>query len=126
MILKLIHLFIYLFIVPPSLKAVKESGKISTRKGGTVTLECKAGGNPVPSIFWKKVCKHVFSYSCNLFYYIIKKKYFLFPIYFCHNNWKKTYKNIEKRWSNSTYCKWTDFNFTKCRTFTSWNLSMYC
>lgn len=33
------------------------SGQITARKGGAVTLECKASGNPVPSIYWtKKVC----------------------------------------------------------------------
>lgn len=43
--------------VPPSVRAVPSSGQITARKGGAVTLECKASGNPVPSIYWtKKVC----------------------------------------------------------------------
>lgn len=45
------------FSVPPSVRAVPSSGQITARKGGAVTLECKASGNPVPSIYWtKKVC----------------------------------------------------------------------
>ena len=43
-----------IFTVPPSVRAVPSSGQITARKGGAVTLECKASGNPVPSIFWTK------------------------------------------------------------------------
>lgn len=42
------------FSVPPSVRAVPSSGQITARKGGAVTLECKASGNPVPSIYWTK------------------------------------------------------------------------
>lgn len=53
--------FIVYFSVPPSVRAVPSSGQITARKGGAVTLECKASGNPVPSIFWtKKVCTKLF------------------------------------------------------------------
>ncbi|CRK88608.1 CLUMA_CG002357, isoform A [Clunio marinus] len=41
-------------LVPPSVRAVPSSGQITARKGGAVTLECKASGNPVPSIYWTK------------------------------------------------------------------------
>lgn len=43
-------LFIYLKInpfitlVPPTLRAVPETGQVTARKGSTVTLECKASG----------------------------------------------------------------------------------
>ncbi|XP_026685068.1 lachesin-like, partial [Diaphorina citri] len=30
------------------------NGQLTVRKGGTITLECKASGNPVPSIIWSK------------------------------------------------------------------------
>lgn len=30
------------------------SGQVQARKGGAITLECKASGNPVPSIYWTK------------------------------------------------------------------------
>ncbi|CAO1431923.1 unnamed protein product [Diamesa tonsa] len=41
-------------LVPPSVRAVPSGGQITARKGGAVTLECKASGNPVPSIYWIK------------------------------------------------------------------------
>ncbi|XP_037028258.1 protein amalgam [Bradysia coprophila] len=41
-------------LVPPSVRAVPQTGQLTARKGGTITLECKASGNPVPSIFWTK------------------------------------------------------------------------
>lgn len=40
--------------VPPSVRAVPTTGQLTARKGGAVTLECKASGNPVPSITWTK------------------------------------------------------------------------
>ncbi|XP_063708471.1 limbic system-associated membrane protein [Culicoides brevitarsis] len=41
-------------LVPPTLRAVPETGQVTARKGSTVTLECKASGNPVPTIYWHK------------------------------------------------------------------------
>lgn len=41
-------------LVPPSIRAVPTSGQMTARKGGSATLECKASGNPVPSIHWTK------------------------------------------------------------------------
>lgn len=41
-------------LVPPTVKAHPETGHITARKGSTITLECKASGNPVPSISWVK------------------------------------------------------------------------
>lgn len=51
--------------VPPTLRAVPQNGQVAARKGSTVTLECKASGNPVPSIYWfKKVRYGVTVESC--------------------------------------------------------------
>ncbi|XP_052902862.1 protein amalgam-like [Anopheles moucheti] len=41
-------------LVPPSVRSNPESGHVTVRKGGTATLECKASGNPVPSISWTR------------------------------------------------------------------------
>lgn len=51
-------------IVPPTLRALPHNGQVTARKGSTVTLECKASGNPVPTIFWFK--KDVFSGPTHL------------------------------------------------------------
>lgn len=39
--------FNLIILVPPTLRAVPQNGQVSARKGSTVTLECKASGNPV-------------------------------------------------------------------------------
>lgn len=45
-------------MVPPSVRPVPQNGQITARKGSSVTLECKANGNPVPNLVWtKKVSK---------------------------------------------------------------------
>lgn len=40
------------------------NGQVTARKGSTVTLECKASGNPVPTIYWFK--KDVYSGPTHL------------------------------------------------------------
>ncbi|RZF39683.1 hypothetical protein LSTR_LSTR012309, partial [Laodelphax striatellus] len=39
---------------PPSIKTSPPTGQLTARKGGSVTLECKASGNPVPTIIWTR------------------------------------------------------------------------
>ncbi|XP_018912896.1 protein amalgam isoform X2 [Bemisia tabaci] len=41
-------------LVPPSIRTTPLNGQLTARKGGTITLECKPSGNPVPSVFWSK------------------------------------------------------------------------
>ncbi|XP_035787334.1 opioid-binding protein/cell adhesion molecule-like isoform X2 [Anopheles albimanus] len=41
-------------LVPPTIRVVPQNRQITARKGSTVTLECKASGNPVPAIYWHK------------------------------------------------------------------------
>lgn len=83
-------------LVPPSLRAIPQTGQVTARKGSTVTLECKASGNPVPTIYWsKKVCLNffffLFAYICigffalnaEIFYHfeLRLKKFHLIQIY---------------------------------------------
>ncbi|XP_067646453.1 limbic system-associated membrane protein isoform X3 [Eurosta solidaginis] len=51
-------------LVPPTLRSMPYNGQVTARKGSTVTLECKASGNPVPTIYWFK--KDVFSGPTHL------------------------------------------------------------
>jgi hypothetical protein len=53
-------------LVPPTVRAHPETGHVTARKGSTVTLECKASGNPVPSITWVKRVKISFVFKPNL------------------------------------------------------------
>ncbi|XP_021925523.1 lachesin-like isoform X1 [Zootermopsis nevadensis] len=41
-------------LVPPSIRMSPSNGQLKARKGGSITLECKASGNPVPSIHWTR------------------------------------------------------------------------
>lgn len=59
-------------LVPPSVRPVPQNGQITARKGSTVTLECKASGNPVPNLYWHKkvrtsslLCFLLSSYEVN-------------------------------------------------------------
>ena len=61
------YIFALKTIVPPSVRAVPSGGQITARKGGAVTLECKASGNPVPSIYWMKKVKELNNLSANVF-----------------------------------------------------------
>ncbi|CRK89239.1 CLUMA_CG002998, isoform A [Clunio marinus] len=45
-------------LVPPSVRPVPQNGQITARKGSSVTLECKASGNPVPNLYWHKKNSH--------------------------------------------------------------------
>lgn len=53
----------FILAVPPTLRAVPQNGQVSARKGSTVTLECKASGNPVPSIYWYKKVKQISNHN---------------------------------------------------------------
>ncbi|KAJ2941844.1 hypothetical protein O0L34_g10652 [Tuta absoluta] len=39
-------------LVPPSVRASPESRHAAARRGGAAVLECRASGNPVPSVTW--------------------------------------------------------------------------
>lgn len=43
------------------------SGQITARKGGAVTLECKASGNPVPQVTWVNILKCILQNDFKLF-----------------------------------------------------------
>ncbi|XP_068084641.1 protein CEPU-1 [Anabrus simplex] len=41
-------------LVPPRIHHVTSGGSMDVKKGSTVTLECRASGNPVPTITWTR------------------------------------------------------------------------
>ncbi|XP_075214142.1 lachesin-like [Lycorma delicatula] len=41
-------------LVPPRIHSVTSDGQVEVKKGSTVTLECRASGNPVPAITWTR------------------------------------------------------------------------
>ncbi|KAI4454506.1 contactin 5 [Holotrichia oblita] len=40
--------------LPPSIQIIPPNGQITTRKGGPVSFECRANGNPPPTVQWSK------------------------------------------------------------------------
>lgn len=56
--------------VPPSLQILPPSGQVVTRKGGPVSFECKANGNPPPTVQWSKKVDEV-----TLIYFIINSSF---------------------------------------------------
>ncbi|KAK9739900.1 Immunoglobulin I-set domain [Popillia japonica] len=41
-------------LMPPSIQIIPPNGQITTRKGGPVSFECRANGNPPPTVQWSK------------------------------------------------------------------------
>ncbi|KAL0273993.1 UNVERIFIED_CONTAM: hypothetical protein PYX00_006540 [Menopon gallinae] len=41
-------------LVPPRIHHVTSGGNVEVKKGQTVSLECRASGNPVPSVSWSR------------------------------------------------------------------------
>lgn len=63
-------------LVPPSLRPVPQNGQVTARKGSSVTLECKASGNPVPNIYWhKKVRELLHVFKCAVIEIVHAKKF---------------------------------------------------
>lgn len=40
--------------MPPRIHHVTSGGNVEVKKGQTVSLECRASGNPVPSVSWSR------------------------------------------------------------------------
>lgn len=52
--------------MPPSIRTSPSNGQLTARKGGSITLECKASGNPVPSILWSRKVSESFLFLKGL------------------------------------------------------------
>ena len=53
------------FIVPAYVEPQPTDGKFVVRKGSTITLSCRATGNPMPTVTWqRKVTQQ--KISCNM------------------------------------------------------------
>ncbi|KAJ8705057.1 hypothetical protein PYW08_012377 [Mythimna loreyi] len=52
-------------LVPPSVRASPESRHAAARRGGAAVLECRAAGNPVPTVTWHKLIIPVFQNDTN-------------------------------------------------------------
>lgn len=46
--------FIFLFLVPPDINDEETVSDITVNEGENATLVCKAKGNPLPKIMWKR------------------------------------------------------------------------
>lgn len=77
-------------LVPPTVRAHPETGHVTARKGSTVTLECKASGNPVPSISWVKRVTESNLYSRRIC--ISSDFNFHRNSYLIHRNWLKVHR----------------------------------
>ncbi len=42
------------FIVPPSIETQPSNGQVVVKKDTTISLTCKASGNPAPALSWSK------------------------------------------------------------------------
>ena len=42
------------FIVPAYVEPQPTDGKFVVRKGSTITLSCRATGNPMPTVTWQR------------------------------------------------------------------------
>lgn len=42
-------------LVPPSVRASPETRHVTARRGGAAVLECRAAGNPVPTVTWHRL-----------------------------------------------------------------------
>lgn len=52
-------------LVPPSVRASPESRHAAARRGGAAVLECRAAGNPVPTVTWHKLVRRFLNFFSN-------------------------------------------------------------
>jgi len=77
-------------LVPPTVRAHPDTGHVTARKGSTVTLECKASGNPVPSISWVKRVTKLIAYAYQSV--ISSDFYFHRSLLTTHRNWPRVHR----------------------------------
>ena len=55
------------FVVPAYVEPQPTDGKFVVRKGSTITLSCRATGNPMPTVTWqRKVTQEKYHVICQV------------------------------------------------------------
>lgn len=52
--MSILNKFVFVYIVPPDIKDEETISDITVKEGENATLACKAKGNPLPRITWKR------------------------------------------------------------------------
>ena len=59
------------FIVPAYVEPQPTDGKFVVRKGSTITLSCRATGNPMPTVTWqRKVTQEKYHVICQILKFV--------------------------------------------------------
>ena len=51
----------YFYLVPAYVEPQPTDGKFVVRKGSTITLSCRATGNPLPTVTWQRKVRKKFN-----------------------------------------------------------------
>ena len=75
--------------MPPTVRSIHDHGLVSARQGSTVNLECKASGNPVPTVHWFRKVIDGFMDDCFMqLAFLLRFYIFAMTVGSCENNVK--------------------------------------